>query len=191
MILMGLGNPGPGYAETRHNVGYRTVNKLMEEPPLRFRGRLFSSALTARLKSENEEQDVVLLRYAGFMNNSGIILPGVLRRFRVSVEDLVVVVDNMDLPPGELRLRRGGGHAGHNGLKSIIRSLGSSAFVRLYIGVGRPGPDETVVEHVLGVPGEPDAKAIDRACDRAAAGLKRLRKENFDRVAEELNRRGN
>lgn len=188
MLVMGLGNPGPAYSDTRHNVGYRTVDAMMEEPPLHFRGRLFSSALTA--SSSYDDRDMVYLRYAGFMNSSGLILPRQLRRFRAAVADLVVVVDNMDLPPGDLRIRKGGGSAGHNGLKSIIGSLGSGEFLRLYVGVGRPADGNTVVDHVLGVPDEKDSGLIDSACRRGAGALLRLRTGEFDRLAEEINRRG-
>ena len=187
MLVMGLGNPGPAYADTRHNVGYRTVDAMMAEPPLTFRGRLFSSALTAR--SAGADRDIIYIRYAGFMNSSGLILPSLLRRYRAAVTDLVIVVDNMDLPPGSLRLRKGGGHAGHNGLKSIIGSLGNGDFIRLYVGVGRPENGNTVVDHVLGAPGGEDSRQIDAACRRGADALLRLSTGHFDRLSEEINRR--
>lgn len=190
MLVMGLGNPGAGYADTRHNVGYRVTDLLMKEPPLRFRRRLFSSAFTALHSGSEGGRDILILRYDGFMNNSGSVLPSLFRRHGLSMEDLVVVVDNMDLPPGTARLRKGGGTAGHNGLKSIVACIGGSEFTRLYIGVGRPAPDTGVVEHVLGTPGAGDEVLINSGCTKSAEALLKLAEGDFQRVAEDLNRRG-
>ena len=123
------------------------------------------------------------------MNNSGDILPSVLHRYGAQPEDLVIVVDNMDLPPGACRIRHGGGHAGHNGLKSAAARLETTDFLRLYVGVGRPEKGTTVVDHVLGEPSASDFKAMDEAMNRAVQALNKLRYMPLDRVAEELNRR--
>lgn len=189
MLIMGLGNPGPRYESSRHNVGYHVVDQLMQEPPSIFRRRLFASYRYASIPGNESECSLIVVRYDGFMNRSGDIVPALMRRFKISVEDLFVIVDNMDLKPGVCRLKQGGGDAGHNGLKSIIHHLGSRDFNRLYIGVGRPASGVSVVDHVLGNPEGPDVENIDKACLKAANSIRALRSESFARVSEELNRR--
>jgi len=188
-IIMGLGNPGPQYERSRHNVGYHVTDLIMQEPPKHLRRRLFSSYSYAQMYGDVDQQALVLVRSIGYMNNSGDILPAVMRRFRFNPENLVVVVDNMDLPPGICKLKKGGGDAGHNGLKSIIRRMGCSDFYRLYIGVGRPSSGISVVDHVLGNPDNADGRKILKACLRAAEAIRSLSNTPVERVMEELNRR--
>ncbi len=140
-LILGLGNPGAEYAHSRHNVGFDAVDACAAFFQVRLRKRCF------RLYQQAKVGDVVrLVKPLTYMNNSG----EVLKYFPdMKGEDVVVVCDQMDLPPGFIRIRRGGGSAGHNGLKSIIAALGSSKFIRIYIGVGRPENDMSVVEHVL------------------------------------------
>lgn len=189
MLVMGLGNPGPRYESSRHNVGYRVVDIIMQEPPSRFRRRLFASYRFALFSSDSNKRPLIIVRYDGYMNRSGEVVPGLMRKFNISAEDLYVIVDNMDLMPGICRLKQSGGDAGHNGLKSIIHHIGSGNFNRLYIGVGRPGPGVSVVDHVLGNPDVSDAQNISKACLRASESIRELRSVSFARVSEELNRR--
>ena len=189
MIVMGLGNPGPRYERTRHNVGYHVADFLMQEPPLQFRRRLFGLYSYASLNTDAGRRPLILVRYNGYMNRSGELVPSLLRKYDVSAGDFIVVVDNMDLKPGVCRLKKGGGDAGHNGLKSMIHFLGTGDFNRLYIGVGRPAPGISVVDHVLGIPDGSDAPDIAMACLRAAASIRDLTHKSFARVMEDLNRR--
>jgi PTH1 family peptidyl-tRNA hydrolase len=189
LIVMGLGNPGPEYAGTRHNAGYMVIDALAEKPPLAFRKRFFSSYYYAYLSVPEYCREIVLVRYTGYMNTSGEITASLFRRFNASPEDLLVVVDNMDLPPGVCRLKKDGGSAGHNGIKSIINRTGTSGFYRLYIGVGRPDKSVDTVSHVLGRPDEQDEIAIKSACNKAAGAVKKLSCTPFSRVMEELNKR--
>jgi PTH1 family peptidyl-tRNA hydrolase len=122
-----------------------------------------------------------------FMNNSGSVATYALRQAKLSESNLVVVCDNLDLPPGSCRLKRGGGHAGHNGLKSVISHLGSTDFLRLYVGIGHPGKRSSVVDWVLGVPGEPEKGLIQDAVERAAAAIISLLTEQVEKVMNELN----
>jgi len=110
-----------------------------------------------------------------------------LRSFRITVSNMLVVCDNLDLPPGTCRLKKGGGDAGHNGLKSIIGHTGSGDFMRLYIGIGHPGNRGSVVDWVLGEPGSPDAEKIESAVISAAAGAQLLLTQKAEQVMSELN----
>lgn len=189
MVIMGLGNPGPRYERTRHNVGYHVADFIMQEPPLRFRRRLFESYLHSSIPGETDRRSLLMVRFTGFMNRSGEIIPALMRRYGVTAEDIIVIVDNMDLQPGVCRLKKGGGNAGHNGLKSLIRYMGNGVFYRLYIGIGRPSPGIDVVDYVLGEPGGTEALDITKTCLRAAASIKELAYKPFTGVMEELNRR--
>jgi len=187
---MGLGNPGARYEFTRHNVGYQVVDMMMREPSAFFRKRFFASYSYAALPGSSEYPPLFLIRYSGFMNRSGKILPALRRHLRFSPENLFVVVDNMDLEPGKCRLKRGGGDAGHNGLKSLIHYLGSGDFHRVYIGVGRPYPGTTVLEHVLGESQGADSIVIERCCMRVAAVLKQLAFQPLEQIYSEIRSSG-
>ena len=123
------------------------------------------------------------------MNNSGAILGRVTRRAGLSTDSLVVVCDNLDLPAGVSRLKRGGGDAGHNGLKSVIAHTGTTDFLRLYIGIGHPGGRTSVVDWVLGVPDDPDGELIETAIGRASTAIQSLLSQPPEQVMNELNRR--
>ncbi len=142
-LIAGLGNPGASYTETRHNAGFLVLDETAAFFHAVMKKRCFRPYERAKTADGS-----LLLKPLTFMNLSGNALKGLIPR-TFSVEELVVVCDTLDLPPGMIRVKRGGSSAGHNGLKSIISTLGSSEFVRVYVGVGRPVPPVPVVEHVL------------------------------------------
>lgn len=156
---------------------------------MRLRRRLFASYLYLQLFNNTDRKSLVLIRSTGYMNNSGDILPSVLQHYKATPEDVIVIVDNMDLPPGVCKLKKGGGDAGHNGLKSLISRMDSGDFYRLFIGVGRPAAGVNVVDHVLGNPDSDDSLKILQACMRAADAIKSLADKPVSRIMEELNRR--
>jgi PTH1 family peptidyl-tRNA hydrolase len=130
----------------------------------------------------------VLVEPLTFMNRSGEVFPALLRKYDVELASLLVVCDNVDLPPGRLKLKRGGGTAGHRGLASIVEAIGSGDFSRLYVGVGRPA-DGDVVAHVLGRPGEEEAEAYEQAITRGADAVLSLTEQTPEQVMNELNRK--
>ena len=160
MIVFGLGNPGPKYSKSRHNVGFMAIEKLAAQEGLSLRKRCLHSYKWARKDS------LTLVEPLTFMNNSGIIFPHLVK----GEDRVVVIVDNMDLPVGRIRIRQGGSAAGHNGLKSIINNIGAD-FIRLYIGIGRPHEGSSVVDHVLSDFCEDEIALIDEATDRAVEAL--------------------
>ena len=148
LLVVGLGNPGRRYARHRHNVGYMVVDALAEEHgaasfQTRFAGEI------ARVRLADEE--ALLLKPTTFMNQSGRSVQPAAAFFKIPVDDVVVVHDELDLPFGTVRLKKGGGHAGHNGLRSLIAHLGGPAFCRVRIGIGRPPADfrGEVADYVL------------------------------------------
>src|SRR5947199_9610394 len=135
LLVAGLGNPGREYERTRHNVGWRVVDELARRHGGSWRSK-FSGSL-AELRVDGSK--LALLKPAAYMNESGPSVAAAARFFKVPAESLLVVHDDVDLEPGRLQARRGGGLAGHNGLRSLAQHLGTQDFLRLRIGVGRPG----------------------------------------------------
>jgi peptidyl-tRNA hydrolase, PTH1 family len=167
-LIVGLGNPGPKYRQTRHNVGFVTLDELARRHDATFESAP-AEAMMARVRRFAEP--VLFVKPLTFMNLSGHAVGDLARYFRVEMPDLLVVADDANLPLGRLRARARGSDGGHNGLKSIIAQLGTQEFARLRIGVGRGIAERDLADHVLSrfEPGEQDeiAAAIARAADAA------------------------
>ena len=157
-LLVGLGNPGPTYASHRHNAGYLVVDELARRAGVRFSaaGQLRAETAQTRLTAAGglgglgaQAEQLVLLKPRTFMNESGQAVAKALAYFKIPAEQLVAIHDELDLDFGQLRLKFGGGDNGHNGLKSIRRSLGSGDFYRVRIGVGRPTGPQPPADYVL------------------------------------------
>ena len=144
-LVIGLGNPGRDYSDTRHNIGFLCLNHLAKRLGIGFSRRQAKARLaTGRVA----DQEVVLAKPQGFVNRSGDSVARLVKLYRMPLADLLILYDDMDLPLGSLRIRAKGSAGGHNGMKSIIAALGSQDFPRLRVGIGRPGA-EGAVEHVL------------------------------------------
>ena len=161
--IVGLGNPGNEYKRTRHNVGFEVVDELAKRWGVELKS---SSRRHARLATV-KEHDVLLAQPHTFMNLSGTAVAGLMAFYKVHPADVLVVVDEVQLPLGKLRLRRSGSAGGHNGLKSIIEMIGSE-FPRLRIGVGRGTEDWHLSDHVLGKFDADERPVVERAVKRAA-----------------------
>jgi len=145
-LVVGLGNPGPAYAKNRHNVGFMVVDLLAERAGMRFTvHRTRTQLANGRLAG----QPAMLAKPLSYMNQSGGPVAGLLHYFRIPRERLIVVHDELDLPFGVLRVKRGGGDAGHNGLRSITAALRSADYLRVRFGIGRPPPHLDPAEYVL------------------------------------------
>jgi PTH1 family peptidyl-tRNA hydrolase len=168
-LIVGLGNPGAEYQETRHNAGFWFIDELARRfgitlrPEPRFHGE------TARATLEGS--DVRLLTPGTYMNHSGRAVAAFAGFFRIPVTSMLVVHDEIDLPPGTVRLKKGGGHGGHNGLRDIIAALGNRDFFRLRLGVGHPGSKDDVVDYVLRKPSRDDRRRVEEGIDRALDAL--------------------
>ena len=177
MIVFGLGNPGAKYRGTRHNVGFDTVERIAALKGIKLRKRCF------RLYRKAVSDSLVLIQPLTYMNSSGDIAPECVK----GDDTVVVIVDQMDLPPGRVRLRSSGSSAGHNGLKSMMAYLPGN-FKRLYVGVGRPEDGIPVIEHVLSRYSEEDRKRVDAAQRQAVSSLRQyIEGEEFSRTEQTLN----
>ena len=166
-LIVGLGNPGPEHARTRHNAGFHFVEALAERQGARW--ALESKLFGEVAKVEIAGQPVWLLKPATYMNLSGKSVTAAQRFWKIEPEQTLLAHDELDLPPGTARLKFDGGHGGQNGLRDTIRLLGHGKFHRLRIGIGHPGHKDKVVPWVLGRPSKDDeiltARAIDDAID--------------------------
>ncbi len=181
IYVFGLGNYPKQYEHTRHNVGVDTLALLAAFYQVKLRKRCFRLYKKAEIKTERG--DVCLVFPLTYMNNSGQVVPGLVKEG----DEVIVLCDQMDLPPGELRLKKKGSSAGHNGLKSMLQYLPQN-FTRLYIGVGHPEEGVSVPDHVLSVPNAEDRALIDKACHVASDALVEYFKgERFELVQQKVN----
>lgn len=180
--IAGLGNPGSEYAMTRHNVGFMVIDELAARANLSLRAK-FSGRFGRLSQGAN---DLLVLAPQTWMNLSGEAVQPMCAFFRVQPGELLVVHDDIDLPFGELRIKIGGGHAGHNGLRSIIARLASPDFVRLRVGVGRP-EDATVRDHVLTAFQGPERAALEKVIDAAVDAVRLIVKKGGRAAMNEVN----
>jgi PTH1 family peptidyl-tRNA hydrolase len=175
-VVLGLGNPGPAYAGNRHNLGWMVVDLLAGRIGGRFgkgaRGR--ADVCEGRLGVPGSGARVVLAKPRSYMNESGGPAAAVLAFYKVPAERLVVVHDDLDLPFGTIRLKQGGGHGGHNGLRSLDRSLGTRDYVRVRVGIGRPPGRQDPADYVLKDFSSTERKELPLEVERAADAVELL-----------------
>ncbi len=168
-LIVGLGNPGSEYANSRHNAGFMVIEKLLSVFP---EGRFTESHLAESrvFTGRYRGKPLILQMPLTYMNVSGAAVAPLSRRLGIAVQEIMVISDDLDLAPGRLRLRQGGSDGGHNGLKSIIAELGSAGFKRVRIGIGRPANGKTADYVLSGFEGD-EEKAFASAVDRAAEAV--------------------
>jgi len=183
-LVAGLGNPGAKYEQTRHNAGFWFVDELARQQGANFH-------LESRFKSEVTRcsingRDCRLQKPMEYMNRSGQPVASLAGFYRIPESCILVVHDDLDLPPGTARLKKGGGHGGHNGLRDLIPHLGSNDFLRLRIGIGHPGHRDDVVDYVLKQPSREDRAAIDAAIEDAIKVLPQIIAGELDAAMKAL-----
>jgi PTH1 family peptidyl-tRNA hydrolase len=185
-LIVGLGNPGAEYLATRHNVGFWFLDALAAELGESFRPsrRAHGELVRARVGGN----DLLLLKPDTFVNKSGLAVRATLDYFKYSSAELLVVHDDLDLPAGVARIKRGGGHGGHNGLRDIIRHIGRD-FARLRFGIGHPSAHKPVIDYVLGQPSRREEAAILDAFAAVAPELQRLLAGDFEAAMRALHTR--
>jgi len=185
-VIAGLGNPGSEYEQTRHNAGFWFVDALAQrhEAPVKFQRRLDADMG----KFELAGQEIWLVKPMTFMNCSGGPLRAVLDYYRLDIRETLVAHDELDLPAGTLRLKKSGGHGGHNGLRDII-AHNSADYYRMRIGIGHPGRSEQVLGHVLKRASAKKQELLDDAIERACKALPKMVRKGPGIVMNELNRK--
>ena len=185
-LIVGLGNPGDKYTDTRHNAGKWLIERLARRfnvslnPESKFFGK------TARTLVNGKE--VRLLVPTTFMNLSGKAVGALASFYRIKPEEILVIHDELDLPPGTAKLKQGGGHGGHNGLKDIVAQLGNNNnFYRLRIGIGHPGHRDLVAGYVLNKPAPADRDALEKVLDEATDCVEMIFKDGMVKATNRLN----
>jgi peptidyl-tRNA hydrolase, PTH1 family len=185
-LIAGLGNPGPEYVLTPHNLGFMAVDRLAEQHQVEI-VRPEANALTAHVRINGSE--VVLAKPLTFMNLSGLSIRRLMERYEVEPSELTVLVDEADLPLGTLRIRKQGSAGGHNGLKSIIGAVGSDEFVRVRMGVQPDHPVSDRAGHVLSPFRRAQLETVAGMVDRAAEAAEVIVREGVERAMNRFNRR--
>ncbi|MGN8940500.1 aminoacyl-tRNA hydrolase [Collinsella bouchesdurhonensis] len=180
-MIAGLGNPGEEYAQTRHNAGFKAIDELARQANVTYwknqAGAEVASIKVNDAEAEGGKREVILVKPQSYMNTSGGPISKLCAQYKVSVEELLVIHDELDIPAGDVRIKVGGGHAGHNGLRSIIDKMGSRDFSRVRVGIGNPPGCMPVADFVLKQLRSREAEDFDettvRAAEAAATALTR------------------
>lgn len=188
-LIVGLGNPGPDYARTRHNAGFWLVDEIANDLRTSFTHEKSFAGMVAKARI-NQEQ-VWLAKPLTYMNRSGQCVGALARFYKIAPEAVLVLHDELDLMPGQVKVKQGGGHAGHNGLKDIQAALGSPNFWRIRIGIGHPRSlnlQQEVADFVLHQPRREEQSEIDHAVTRCRAVIPLFLAGDFVRATEQLHR---
>lgn len=187
-LIVGLGNPGRGYANNRHNLGFMCLNEFARQHGIRFDKK---QGLARTGRGDVAGQEVILARPQTFMNHSGQSVGQLAKKCKIMSEDILVIHDDLDLPVGKIRLRRGGGAGGHKGIKSITNELGSPDFNRLRIGIGRPDFSESneadIIDYVLSNFTAEEKRIIERVLPVASEAILYLLTEGITATMNKYN----
>ena len=188
-LIVGLGNPGSQYSQTRHNAGFWFLDALYKEShPAAGNGgfRLQSKVSAEVCRGTVYNRDCIFAKPSVFMNHSGQTVRSLLDYYRISTENLLVAYDDLDLPPGTARLKKGGGHGGHNGMRDIFRHVDNTDFLRLRIGIGHPGFKDAVTGYVLSRPSADQEQQMMRSIGDAIAVMPDLLAGNVSKATKDL-----
>lgn len=165
-MIAGLGNPGKDYAQTRHNIGFLALDTLASKSRLIFDKTRFDSEY---VKAKILGKDVFLIKPLTYMNRSGLSIHKFASYYKIEIEDIIIVHDDMDLEFGKIKIVKGRGHGGHNGVRSIMESFGNNDYIRVRVGVGHPVSGRDVTGHVLGGFSPDEMRLLDQTTDTASA----------------------
>ena len=185
-LVIGLGNPGDEYVDTRHNIGFRVLDALAKKYDVEFRVKRQLTLAVADVKQK--EGKMVLGKPLTFMNRSGSAVAGILQQEKADLTQLLVIADDADLELGQLRLRAGGTSGGHRGLGSIIATLGNDCFARLRVGIGRQDrPGQDLTEHVLGKFGIGERQTVEELVMQAMDAVECWRRDGLETAMNQFN----
>ena len=186
-VIAGLGNPGKNFAGNRHNIGFMVLDRLAAQHRLRF-DKMMNRGMVAL--GDISGVKVVLVKPQTFMNDSGMCVSPLLKFYKSTPDDLLVVYDELDLPAGQVKLRKQGGPAGHNGMRSLIQHVGTPDFARLRMGIGRPPGRMEPKDYVLQDFSKMELAELDSTIDRATKGIERWLTNSIDNAMNWVNAPG-
>ncbi|QEA13917.1 aminoacyl-tRNA hydrolase [Comamonas flocculans] len=184
-LFVGLGNPGPEYEATRHNVGFWFIDRLARQLGANLLPERAWHGLAARTSVQGRA--IWLLEPQTFMNASGRSVAALARFYKIAPQEILVVHDELDFSPGQIRLKHGGSHGGHNGLRDIHAQLGASDYWRLRIGIGHPGVKAEVIHWVLGRPAQGDRQLMEKALEHGLDSIAQLVTGEMDKATQRIN----
>ena len=182
-LIVGLGNPGKKYENTRHNMGFMAVDLLSDQADILVDKEVFHGLMG---RGKIYDQDIILFKPTTFMNLSGTAVQEVVHYFKIELEDVVVIYDDMALEPGTIRLRKEGSSGGHKGMQNIIDCLSTEQIKRIRIGIGEPGENDNI-DYVLSKPLKDEMPIIEEAIANAVRAVKEMLKSDFDRAMNKYN----
>ena len=182
-LIVGLGNPGKKYEATRHNMGFMAIDLLSDQANIDVDKEVFRGLMG---RGKIYDQDVILFKPTTFMNLSGTAVQEVVHYFKIELEDIVVIYDDMALEPGTIRLRKEGSSGGHKGMQNIIDCLSTEQIKRIRIGIGEPGENDNI-DYVLSKPLKDEMPVIEEAIANAVRAVKEMLKSDFDRAMNKYN----
>ena len=183
-IIVGLGNPEKDYSNTRHNMGFNTINKLAEEYKIEVTKNKFKSLYGTGVI---EGEKVVLVKPQTFMNLSGESIREVIQFYKVKKEQLIVIYDDIDIEPGIIKIRKTGGPGTHNGMKSVVHELNEQNFKRIRVGIGAPKDKCDLIEYVIGAMSEEDKEKLDKGTTLAKEAVVEIIKNGIDIAMNKFN----
>jgi len=184
-LVVGLGNPGPEYEDTRHNLGFKVIDELALRLGIK---ELVEKHHSFMGEGEIGEHRVILAQPQTFMNNSGLAVRGLLQWYKLKPQNLILVYDDVDLEVGQIRVREKGGAAGHHGVESVINSMGTSEFPRVRIGIGRENPTADVTDYVLQKIPPSQKEILDEAIFKAADAVQEIISSGLSSAMNKFNR---
>ena len=182
-LIVGLGNPGKKYENTRHNMGFMAIDLLSDQANIDVDKEVFHGLMG---RGKIYDQDIILFKPTTFMNLSGTAVQEVVHYFKIELEDIVVIYDDMALEPGTIRLRKEGSSGGHKGMQNIIDCLSTEQIKRIRIGIGEPGENDNI-DYVLSKPLKDEMPIIEEAIANAVRAVKEMLKSDFDRAMNKYN----
>ena len=186
-LIVGLGNPGDNYLNTRHNVGFAAIDKFCELKQLALS---FNSKFKSLINSIYINQDkIILCKPQTFMNLSGLVVKSISNYYKILMQDIIIIHDDIDIPIGKIKIKQSGSSAGHNGIKNIIQELNSQNFIRIKIGIGRKIPAQELSNYVLSKFSIPEQSLIDHAITQTCEAIKIMLTQNIFFAMNKFNTR--
>jgi len=183
-LIVGLGNPEEDYSQTRHNMGFNVINKIAKEYNIQINQKKFEGLFGTGII---EEQKVILLKPQTFMNLSGRSIKQCMDFYKIDIEDLIVIYDDMDIDKGKVKIRKLGGPGTHNGMRSIVENIGTQNFSRVRVGIGMPEFKDDMINYVIGYVPEEERKILDQGCEIAKEGVVEILKNGIDNAMNKIN----
>ena len=184
-VVVGLGNPGKQYENTRHNVGFNVIDILAKEYDISVT-KIKHKALIGEGRIGSEK--VLLVKPQTYMNLSGESIIEAINFYKIDLKDMIVIYDDIDVEPGKIKIRKKGGAGSHNGMKSVIENINSEEFIRIRVGIGTPEHKNDMINYVIGkIPTEEEREVLDKGTDKAKEAIKEILKNGIDSAMNKFN----